>query len=183
MAQAAVIPRRKRAPIKPLPPRAELHRLFIYEPDTGILRWRIRPHPNALRIHPGQPVRTVSECGYLVVGIGRVYYLVHRIIWKMMLGVDPSDQIDHRDTDRLNNRWDNLRPADNGSNRWNSRLAKNNTSGVKGVCYDAGRRKWVAYIGVGKTYIRLGRFKSFNDACAVRAAAADKLHGSFSRAE
>lgn len=169
----------KRAPIKSLPDAAELHRIFSYESGAGILRWKsVRRY--AHRIEVGGIAGTVSSCGYLKVGIGRSYYAAHRIIWKMMTGTDPADQIDHIDGDRLNNRWTNLRAATNGQNRWNIKRQKNNRSGVTGVCPERGG--WKAYISAGHGQQDLGRFKNKNDAIMARRAAVEKLHAEFTRA-
>jgi hypothetical protein len=173
----------RRVDIKPLPSCEELHRFFAYDQLTGKLTWKVRPHPQALRIVPGMEAGTIrQQCHYLVVGIRRDYFYAHRIVWKMITGNDPIDQIDHIDGDRLNNRWANLRPASNGQNKCNSSLSRNNKSGVKGVCWDAGHKKWKAYIGIGGKQSRLGRFASIDEAAAAVNDARTKLHGDFARA-
>ena len=153
-----------------------MNQLFTYSPLTGELRWRCIP-ANFRRAKIGDLAGTIGRKGYLVVGIDRVYYLVHRIIWKIMTGADPVDQIDHEDTNRLNNRWSNLREADNGKNRFNTKIAKNNTSGIKGVCWDKSHQAWAATINRK----RIGRFKDKQDAIAARFKAAEELHGQFMR--
>lgn len=172
----------KRSDIKPLPDSETLRRLFAYDPDTGALTWKAKPHPNARRVSIGAQVGTISEKGYRVVGIGRSYYLVHRIIWKMMTGTDPHDQIDHEDTDRLNNRWKNLRPTENGKNIQNSRLRSDNSSGIKGVAWDASHRKWRAVITADMKPYRIGRFETLAQARSAITEARTKLHGKFARA-
>lgn len=170
----------KRVDIKPLPALEHLNELFVYEPLTGNLRWKTIP-ANFHRAKVGDLVGTIGQKGYRVVGIDRVYYLAHRIIWKMVTGADPVDQIDHEDTNRLNNRWLNLRPATNGPNRWNTGLQKNNRRGVKGVCWDKTHNSWSAYIAAGSGHKRIGRFKIKADAIAARLKAAEELHGQFMR--
>lgn len=169
----------KRAPIKTLPSQEELRRLFDYEPDTGILRWKY-VRPRAYRIKLGGTAGTVTDRGYLHIGIARRNYLAHRVIWKWMTGNDPVDQIDHIDGDRLNNRWSNLRQATNGQNRWNIRRQKNNKSGTTGVCAEQGRA-WVAYIAAGRGQVRLGRFQTKTEAIAARREAVSRMHGDFAR--
>lgn len=166
----------RRSDIKPLPSLERLNELFTYDPLTGELRWKSIPE-KFHRAKVGDLAGTIGQKGYLVVGIGRVYYLAHRIIWKMMTGSDPIDQIDHEDTNRLNNRWLNLREADNRKNRHNTKLARNNTSGVKGVCWDKSHKAWAATIDRK----RIGRFKDKQDAIAARMKAAEELHGPFMR--
>ena len=170
----------KRADIKPLPPLERLNELFTYDPATGDLRWKSIP-ANFKRAKVGDIVGTIGAKGYRVVGVDRVYYLAHRVIWKMMTGVDPLDQVDHEDTDKLNNRWTNLREAKNGPNIQNSKLRVDNVSGVKGVHLDARHKKWRAVISANGKSQRLGRFSSIEDAARVITAARLQLHGEFAR--
>lgn len=99
-----------------------------------------------------------------------------------MTGRDPQHFVDHIDGDKLNNKWANLREADNGQNKQNGSLYRNNRSGVKGVCWDASHKAWRAYIGVNGVQRKLGRFKSINDAASAVAAERERLHGEFARA-
>jgi hypothetical protein len=170
----------RRSDIMPLPSLERLNELFVYEPSTGILRWRNVPN-NFKRAKPGDVVGTIGWQGYRLVGVDRKQYQAHRIIWKMMTGEDPADQVDHEDGDRQNNRWTNLRAATNGPNIQNAKLRKDNKSGVKGVCWDGHHKAWKVYISAGKGQKRLGRFKSLEEAAAVRRNAAEKLHGDFAR--
>jgi hypothetical protein len=175
----------RRSDIKPLPSCEELHRLFAYDPLTGKLTWKAHPHPQARRIVPGMEAGTIrTRCHYLAVGIRRDYFYAHRIIWKIMTGNDPIDQIDHIDGDRLNNRWDNLRTATNSSNLWNSKLRADNSSGFKGVARHPSRaspKKWRAIITVSKKVHHIGWFATPEEAGAARAAAALRLHGEYAR--
>lgn len=171
----------RRVDIKPLPPCEELHRLFSYDAETGELLWRIRPSNRAVRVHPGDAAGTIGEKGYLVVGIARAYFLAHRLIWKMVTGCDPEDQIDHRDLNRANNRWINLRPASNGPNLANSKLRRDNKSGVKGVCWEESHKAWSAQIAVHGKQRRIGRFKDFDAAQTAITKERLRLHGEFAR--
>lgn len=183
-----------RADIKPLPSQQRLRKLFDYDPETGLLRWKAQPFvsrketPQAYGFNnkcAGKIAGTIMKgrCKYLSVGIrtnGKfVTYLAHRVIWKWMNGEEPSECIDHVDGDKLNNRWVNLREATRGQNRHNMGLQKNNRSGVKGVCWE--RNMWKAYISVEGRQIRLGRFKSMDDAATVVTDARARLHGEFAR--
>ena len=47
-------------------------------------------------------------------------------------------------------------------------LPKNNRSGVRGVCYNNRKKRWLAYIGINKTVITLGNFQNFDDAVSAR---------------
>lgn len=172
----------RRPDIKALPSREVLAKLFVYEPDTGTLRWRVRPHVAAKRSPPGSIAGCIGTAGYWRVPVEGRYYYSHRLIWMMQTGAEPEDQIDHANGDKTDNRWANLREADNEKNRRNAKRGKNNRSGIKGVCWVRSHKAWAAYITVNKKQTRLGRFKSISDAAAARARAAEALHGEFARA-
>lgn len=176
----------RRSDIKPLPSLERLNELFSYDEMTGVLTWKMQPATSRSNIcHNnkcgGKVAGTVGAKGYIMIGIGKVYYLAHRIIWKMKTGVDPLDIVDHEDTDRGNNRWVNLREASNGPNIQNSRIRKDNKSGFKGVHWDKHHNAWKATLGLNGQQIQLGRFKSLDAARIARQHAAEKLHGEFAR--
>lgn len=56
---------------------------------------------------------------------------------------------------------------------------KNNTSGIKGVTWDASRGKWMAQISFQKKNYHLGRFDTKEEAAAIRKIAEEKLFGEF----
>lgn len=167
-----------RADIKPLPSLDRLNELFVYDAASGDLRWKTIPQ-HFKRAKVGDLVGAIGAKGYRVVGIARVYYLVHRIIWKMVTGSDPVDQIDHIDGDRLNNRWANFRPISNGQNIWNSKLRKDNALGVKGVHLKRGRYRAVLS-GNGKQK-HIGCFATLEEAAAAWRSAASKQRGQYYR--
>lgn len=171
----------KRPPIRLLPSQEELHRLFSYDPVTGVLTWKVRPNPKALHVRPGKTAGFPSTGGHLVIVLACIRYYAHRVIWKMVTGDEPDRQVDHIDGDKTNNRWANLRLASHGQNRSNAKAGKNNKSGVKGVCWDAGHQAWLAYVSSGGKQTRIGRFKSLADAASARREAADLAHGEFVR--
>lgn len=92
--------------------------------------------------------------------------------------------VDHIDGNKSNNRIDNLRPASVSQNAWNSKKRVNNTSGYKGVSFNApGReRPWMASIGVNGKRKTIGRYETAEEAHQAYCAAAQALHGEFARA-
>lgn len=52
------------------------------------------------RVKVGDPAGSIVR-GYIVVRIKNKKYFGHRIIWKMIHGKEPSDQIDHKNGDTL----------------------------------------------------------------------------------
>ena len=89
----------------------------------------------------------------------------------MVTGSFPVNEIDHRDQDKDNNRFDNLRDVTRQVNSRNHRIQNRNKTGVTGVFYEAKRRKYRASIRVNYKTIHLGRFDSIEDAAKARAAA------------
>ena len=87
-------------------------------------------------------VDILNECSWCLSG-GYVYastskyrgQQLQRVIAERM-GLDLSGDIDHRDTNPLNNQRVNLRSATRSQNSANTGKSKNNTSGYKGVHWD-----------------------------------------------
>lgn len=176
----------RRSDIKPLPSLERLRELLSYDEQSGVLTWNVLPMTSRSSICfnnkcGGKVAGTVGTKGYVMIGIAKKYYLAHRLIWKLMTGSDPADQVDHEDTNRSNNRWSNLREAANGPNIQNSKLRVDNASGVKGVHWDAGQKKWRAVLTTNGTSVRLGRFASLEEATNVIVQARMKSHGEFAR--
>lgn len=107
----------------------------------------------------------------------QVTELMHRVILGLPYG-DPR-QGDHRDTNRLNNRRNNLRIATNGQNQRNKGVYANNTSGVRGVYWYKPTQRWKAQINVNGKKKHLGYFHSIDDAADAYRQAANRLHGEF----
>jgi hypothetical protein len=95
-----------------------------------------------------------------------------------MVGSFPSNNIDHEDTNPINNSWENLRNASQQSNTYNAKLRKDNTSGVKGV-YLLSSGMYQVKINVNKNTKSLGTFKDLELAELVAMEARNKYHGNF----
>lgn len=111
---------------------------------------------------------------------GRAYQS-HRLAWLWMTGEWPALQVDHKDTDRRNNRWSNLRLATRTENQWNANVRGDNTSGYKGVSRPKGRTKWQAHITLGGRRKYLGTFDTAEDANQAATAARQAAHGEFAQ--
>ncbi len=102
--------------------------------------------------------------------------MMHRAIAKTPDGI----VTDHINGNGLDNRRSNLRYATVSQNAQNSGFRANNTSGVRGVCWDTARQKWIAQIWVnGKN--RCKRFATIDAAAAWYADMSANLHGDFGR--
>lgn len=100
---------------------------------------------------------------------------MHRIIMNAPKGMD----VDHINHDTLDNRKCNLRVCTHAQNLANSRIAKNNKSGYKGVSFNAKELRWRANIRVNNKPMLLGVFKSKLEAARVYNEAAKKYFGKF----
>ena len=105
-------------------------------------------------------------------------FLVHRIAYYMVHG-DCPDFIDHIDNNGHNNHIDNLRPATRSENQLNRKLAKSNTSGVKGVSWASRYGKWYACLNVNGINKNLGYFESLDMAKEFIELAREMAHGKY----
>lgn len=148
-----------------------------YHPETGEFFYKNRFHQKL----NGKPVKGTLLGGYFAISIDGKIRVAHRLAWLYMTGCTPTETIDHKDVNKLNNRWDNLRLASRSQNKANCRKRVDSTSPYKGVYWGARQRKWGAHISCqGKRY-HLGYFFKAEDASAAYMAAATKLFGEFAR--
>lgn len=157
---------------------ARLRALLHYEPETGIFTRRIGVRGFAAGSIAGVFHR---QSGYTIIGVDRRKYRAHRLAWLCMTG-EWTDEVDHRDTDRANNRWANLREATRSQNNANMSLRRDNSSGAKGVSWDGKNKRWKACIVVSGRQHHLGRFNLRDEAAAAYFAAATAHYGEFARA-
>jgi len=159
-----------------------LKEVLDYEPDTGLFRWKVERGGTKI----GEVAGHHKGPRYIRINIDRVSYRAHILAWFYMTGEWPSRFIDHKDTDKANNRWGNLRLATKSQNMANMPAPKHNTSGLKGAHrYKAGAsygKPWQSTISVDKKSISLGHFATAEEAHAAYVAAAQRLFGEFARA-
>jgi hypothetical protein len=96
-----------------------------------------------------------------------------------MTGEWPDQEVDHRDHDGGNDRWRNLRPANESQNKMNRRRMKNNTTGFKWVSWHVGRKMYIASVSRDKRRRHLGYFPTARAAYEVARAYAETTHGRF----
>jgi hypothetical protein len=83
---------------------------------------------------------------------------VHRIIWLLIYGRWPENDIDHEDHDGLNNRRVNLRDVERPIGNRNLSLRSDNTSGYPGVHWCNTKSRWTARAKIGGKITHLGLF-------------------------
>jgi len=79
--------------------------------------------------------------------------------------------VDHINHIRHDNRWSNLRIADQSENQRNRSMNKSNSSGFTGVCWCKKLDKWKSFITLNKKNKHLGYFENKDDAVEARKAA------------
>jgi len=154
----------------------ELKGVLQYDPETGVLRWRVSPAGN---VPQGGIAGCATGDGYWRVSILGHRYKAHRLIWLLVAGHWPESEIDHINGNATDNRYTNLREAIRAENVRNTRMYRNNTSGFKGVGKKG--KTWQAYIRFNGIRQHLGIFDTPEAASAAYEAKAAELFGEFRR--
>lgn len=142
-----------------------LKQLLRYDKSTGKFTWREKP-------------AGTNKDGYVSISLFGKLYPAHRLAWLYEYGEWPKNVIDHVNRVKNDNRILNLRDCtlkDNGKNRTKS---KSNTSGYKGV-YQSSKNRWIAVCRINGKSVRVGHFKSTEEAAEAYKNFAQKHHGEF----
>lgn len=131
--------------------------LFNYNPFTGDI---IKAD--------GSNAGSIAHNGYLRLWVKGKTYAAQRVIWLYMMGELPPKDIDHKNHNRSDNRWLNLRLVSRQENMRNSSLSKASRSGFTGVTWCKQQERWQAQICIDGKTKKIGRFDSKIDAVAAR---------------
>lgn len=139
--------------------------IFTY--DNGNLYWKIQI---GRKIKVGTLAGNISKStGYICIKYKGENYKAHNIVWEMHNGSIPSGYvIDHDNHIRSDNTLSNLNLIPKEHNNKNKLIGKNNTSGLMGVCWDARRSKWVAYININSKRKHIGYYDELGKAVEAR---------------
>lgn len=151
--------------------------ILDYDPATGDFRWRHREGADGFNTsYAGERAGSVGSRGYLTIKVLGKKIRAHRLAWFVTYGEWPSDQIDHINRIKLDNRIENLRVVNNSENMRN--LPPRPLDPVKlGVTFHRRDRLYSTQIGVDGKVIHIGSFKTFEEARAARVAAEIKYYG------
>lgn len=139
---------------------ARLKEVLRYDADTGAFTWKVSTAP---RTTPGNSAGTLHKHGYILIQIDGKSYRAHRLAWLYQTGQVPVGMLDHKDTNKANNVFSNLRPATRTLNAENQRVAhKNNAVGLLGV--SKCRNRFAARIRKDGKDIHIGVFDTPQEA-------------------
>ncbi len=145
--------------------------VFDYNLEEGKLLWK-RPLGNKTK--PGTEAGTLNSQGYIQIQYAGTVYRAHRILYTIITGQPPSNEIDHINGDRTDNRISNLRSVTKTENMRNTRLQSRNNTGITGVSKTP-QGKFDARITINSRAVHLGRYSTLAEATAARKAAS-QLH-------
>jgi hypothetical protein len=134
-----------------------------YFPETGIFN-RIKKTSNNCKLND---VAITKKNGYQYIMVNNGWRLAHRLAFQQM-GVEIPDShvVDHKNGDRADNRWDNLRLLTPSENNLNSK--------AKNIYYDKRKDAYYVQIGYqGKTHSRYG--KSYDQCLILKEQLIDEL--------
>jgi len=153
---------------------AKLHELLVYNGETGFFTRRCAAGRWG-RIPAGTSVGSLRRDGYVKALIDGKSYLAHRLAWFYVYGLWPTQQIDHINGIRSDNRIANLRDVEPSINKQNMMTAqRDNRLGVLGVVQTG--EKFSANIKVFGEQIYLGQFGTVGEAHAAYLTAKRERH-------
>lgn len=139
----------------------ELRKELLYVPATGGF------------YRKGNLVGNRHHSGYMRIMVLGKRYQSHRLAWLYIHGEWPNE-IDHINHIKDDNRISNLRNVTRKENLKNISISSRNKSGVVGVSWHRGSRKWQADIKVDKKTVYLGIFQDKFEAICARLSANTK---------
>lgn len=162
----------------------QLRAVLSYDPATGFFTWLFG---SVNKVRAGARAGYRQPDGQRVIRIRTISYVAHRLAWLYVTGEWPKDLVDHKNMDRDDNRWDNLRAATKGQNGANRGPQTNNKSGHKGVYLvrnyyvSTGDDAWKAEIMIDQKHHHIGYYRTAGEAISAHAEKARELFGEFAR--
>lgn len=121
--------------------------------------------------------------GYNQLCIDGRSYRAARVAWLWVTGEWPPETVDHRNRDRTDDRWANLRLATVTENLRNQGPQKKNRTGYRGVCFlprDGRYRAMLqSQVNGRKSGIFIGMFDTAEEASAAYLRKAAEVYGEF----
>lgn len=154
----------------------KLRDVLSFDPDTGIFKWNIS-RGGLARCGSIAGSAPNKKDGYIRIAFDGTLYLAHRLAWTYVYGAMPSDEIDHINGIRCDNRIANLRNVVRTQNNYNRKRQSNNSSGYKGVSWVKRAQRWRAVLVCSGKQIHIGTYSDLDEARVAYANATLKYHG------
>ena len=141
-----------------------------YDPLTGIWTW-MNPLPRS-KMRRGDVAGRITQEGRRQIRIAGHFFYASRLAFLYMTGEWPKDQIDHINRVRDDDRWENLREANQSQNSYNRTWAEE-SGDLRGI-----RRCGKQFaVSIGNEY--LGLFPTLDEAIVIRDKALKEKAGQF----
>lgn len=151
-----------------------LREVLVYDSLSGTFVWRIDRYQN---IKAGRIAGNLNPVGYIGICIDYRLHLAHRLAWLYVYGIWPTNEIDHINGNRSDNRICNLREATAAQNRQNYKKANaTNKTGYLGVRTKNNGRTFEANIQVKGRTKYIGAFSTADAAHAAYLTAKRSFH-------
>lgn len=150
-----------------------LREVLNYDPETGVFTWLIRS-ANCIQI--GDVAGGAVTSGHLMIRVDGVRYSAHRLAWLYVYGYWPTEQTDHVNGIRNDNRIANLREATRYENSQNRGITKGRGPFSMGTSYRKDLQKWSSHIRVNKKLKSLGHYATQEEAHMAYVAAKLEYH-------
>jgi hypothetical protein len=157
---------------------ARLLEVAVYNRRTGLFTARITRGG----IRAGTVLGSLDANGYRRIMIDRRRFMAHRLAWFYVKRVWPRDELDHRDENKDNNRFRNLREATCAQNHAAAHR-KPGRARLRGAHWSARDGSWQSSIGVSGRKVHLGRFRSAKAAHAAYVRGARHYHAKSARTQ
>jgi hypothetical protein len=147
-----------------------LKSLLDYDQSTGVFTWKSKDqkHLTWNKRYSGTQAGTLkADSGYIIISINKKPYRAHRLAWLYTYGEMPTNQLDHINGIRNDNRLINLRDTQQGENHKNKRLLTTNKTGYHGITLHPSGKYRVKAWSKNVQY-NLGYYKKLEDAVIVR---------------
>jgi hypothetical protein len=154
----------------------QLKELVNYDPYSGI--FTLAKHRKGTTRKIGEVIGSLTKTGYLETCINQKSYYLHRLAYLYMTGEMPKNYIDHKNRNKTDNSWNNLRCVTQQENLENDVLPRKHGSlGYRGV-YRHGN-KFMAKINHKGKQIHLGQFNTVEEASQAYLKAKPLIHTNF----
>ena len=147
-----------------------------YDEDTGVFtRLGVQGRLNK------EAALTPTSNGYFTVCVEGSNFKAHRLAFLYVTGMWPVEGVDHKNGDKRDTRFSNLRLATSSENNHNRSINTNSKTGVKGVHFSNRRGKFVAQVRKKGSKGFNKEFDTLEEAREAIKIERERLHGLFAK--